>query len=501
MGEFADKRRRLKAREELSSFHPPPGLCGPCRFEAGRRNPAAFAGALLLLGGVLAGDLCAQEAQSKTASPQVRLGSVEAAYSADELVAVIVPLSVASSPESGALGDYLQVSIQFDSRHLDYEGFDLHSGSWMASAQEPLRSTSDGGEARIRGAFLRRPSARALKPGEEELVCQLHFWIRPGSAYPNQFAAFAEVDFTPFVAGGEQPLSERTGLAFHAALESKLPPAWLPTELRAGGVSIYYQSGVEAGGGGLTRRAQDFVIPLYLTSLREMNVVSIGIDYDELILREVKPISPPMQPGVLLEHLPESGATSSASVVTLRFDSAAGGARGPIFRRHVADLVFHYAASQAAGRQVQAIVIAPRLVSQATGAGQGGMAQTHSGASLIEIIEPHFVRGNVDSNILNVTGGSDAAGRLAMSVAPDISDAVAILEWLAGSQGNLPCKDAADINDDGEINITDAVLLLAYLFQGGATPAAPFPLPGPDSRTLDPLGCERPLPVFIPAKR
>ncbi len=52
------------------------------------------------------------------------------------------------------------------------------------------------------------------------------------------------------------------------------------------------------------------------------------------------------------------------------------------------------------------------------------------------------------------------------------------------------CLDALDGNDDGGIDISDAVFLLGYLFSGGPSPAAPFPNPGQDP-TLDSLDCNR----------
>ena len=51
------------------------------------------------------------------------------------------------------------------------------------------------------------------------------------------------------------------------------------------------------------------------------------------------------------------------------------------------------------------------------------------------------------------------------------------------------CEDASDANDDGELDLTDALDLLEYLFLGGLAPAAPHPEPGEDP-TADSLGCE-----------
>ena len=69
-----------------------------------------------------------------------------------------------------------------------------------------------------------------------------------------------------------------------------------------------------------------------------------------------------------------------------------------------------------------------------------------------------------------------------------IGDSVAILGHLF--QGvPLECADAGDFNDTGELNITDVVAVLEYLFRpGGALPPPPFPESGVDP-TPDNLVC------------
>jgi hypothetical protein len=83
-----------------------------------------------------------------------------------------------------------------------------------------------------------------------------------------------------------------------------------------------------------------------------------------------------------------------------------------------------------------------------------------------------FLRGNAD-------------GKLGLNV----GDAIGILRYVSEG-GQLGCKDAADVNDDGSIGIDDAIHLLLYLFRAGPPPAAPFPeLCGADS-TEDALDCQ-----------
>jgi len=60
----------------------------------------------------------------------------------------------------------------------------------------------------------------------------------------------------------------------------------------------------------------------------------------------------------------------------------------------------------------------------------------------------------------------------------EISDAVAILQFLFSGGDADVCTEALDCDGDGERNITDAVYGLSFLFLGGAPPPEPFPACG-----------------------
>jgi parallel beta-helix repeat protein len=71
----------------------------------------------------------------------------------------------------------------------------------------------------------------------------------------------------------------------------------------------------------------------------------------------------------------------------------------------------------------------------------------------------------------------------------DITDAVVLLGFLfLGDPGVLPCLDAADSNDSGVLNITDPIILLLHFFLGGPPPPDPFAACGIDG-TPDALTC------------
>jgi hypothetical protein len=82
-----------------------------------------------------------------------------------------------------------------------------------------------------------------------------------------------------------------------------------------------------------------------------------------------------------------------------------------------------------------------------------------------------------------VRGDSNRDGQV------DISDGIFTLAYLFLG-GALPsCEDALDADDSGELDVTDAVYLLSHVFLGGAAPPEPYPAPGLD-RTVDRLGCK-----------
>ncbi|MGA1489262.1 MAG: hypothetical protein ACO4B3_09680 [Planctomycetota bacterium] len=70
----------------------------------------------------------------------------------------------------------------------------------------------------------------------------------------------------------------------------------------------------------------------------------------------------------------------------------------------------------------------------------------------------------------------------------NIADAIAILDYLF-SGGSSTCLDALDANDDGSTNIADGIFVLSWLFSGGAEPPAPFGTCGADA-TADGLECD-----------
>ena len=70
----------------------------------------------------------------------------------------------------------------------------------------------------------------------------------------------------------------------------------------------------------------------------------------------------------------------------------------------------------------------------------------------------------------------------------ELTDGLAILNYLFLDAPAPSCLDAADVEDNGVLQISDAIFLLSYLFLGGATPAEPLESCGFDP-TIDALAC------------
>ena len=87
---------------------------------------------------------------------------------------------------------------------------------------------------------------------------------------------------------------------------------------------------------------------------------------------------------------------------------------------------------------------------------------------------PHFLRGDMNQD-----------GVI------DLADAIDSLQGIF-SGGLMACHDAADWNDDGAVDVSDPICALSYLFAGGSPPALPYPQCGSDVGH-DQLDCGQPV--------
>ena len=83
-----------------------------------------------------------------------------------------------------------------------------------------------------------------------------------------------------------------------------------------------------------------------------------------------------------------------------------------------------------------------------------------------------------------VRGDANDDGRV------NISDAIWVVRELVRSGPKTRCEDAADANDDGLVDLSDAQYLIQWRFLAGPEPPAPFGACGPDSGA-DALSCPK----------
>jgi hypothetical protein len=110
--------------------------------------------------------------------------------------------------------------------------------------------------------------------------------------------------------------------------------------------------------------------------------------------------------------------------------------------------------------------------------------------NLIEIFALDADGASIDFTSMTIGRGplrSFLRGDVNGDQALNIADPVATLNSLFQG-GLLTCEDAADFDDSGRVEITDAIASLDFSFRDGSPPPAPFPTPGEDP-TDDSLEC------------
>jgi len=88
-------------------------------------------------------------------------------------------------------------------------------------------------------------------------------------------------------------------------------------------------------------------------------------------------------------------------------------------------------------------------------------------------LQPFFTRGDVNLDGL-----------------VDLTDAIALLEYLFLGEGMLLCEDGSDANDDGEVDLADPITVVQRILGGPLLPAPTDRSLGPDP-TEDALNCSR----------
>ncbi len=87
------------------------------------------------------------------------------------------------------------------------------------------------------------------------------------------------------------------------------------------------------------------------------------------------------------------------------------------------------------------------------------------------------------------SGDSFRRGDVDLDGAWSIGDGIRVIHYVFGLSGELACRDAADTNDDGRLNLADALYLFTWLFRGDVSMPDPHPGCGTDP-TGDSLDCD-----------
>ena len=291
--------------------------------------------------------------------------------------------------------------------------------------------------------------------------------------------------------------------------------------VQGGEIAIYTNNGVELGAGDLTDARQTFSVPIYLTHLGDEppQVLGIGIDYDELFLSQLR-INAGQQDGPAPEVDPNGAALVAYEVRLNTFEV-------PAVRQRIGELrvQYHGGLGEGCTTRIDPVLLhidnVPAETAQVPAnddpddnldddpcAGEredpddepteeegDGVGAAIASLSVIELnqtppaifgaLPTYFVRGNVDSS-----KGADG------SLTGDVSDVVRILSARFMEGVDIPCLEAADANQNGWVDVTDAVVLLNHLFRSGPQPHAPYPHPGLLDAYDGGLGCEQSVPRF-----
>ncbi len=91
-----------------------------------------------------------------------------------------------------------------------------------------------------------------------------------------------------------------------------------------------------------------------------------------------------------------------------------------------------------------------------------------------EVFIPQFVSGTLSMEESGCCIGDRGNVDGSVDDNVDISDLVALVDYMFGGGAAPPCPEEANIDGEGEIDISDLVALVAYMFQGGDPPAPCF---------------------------
>jgi hypothetical protein len=94
-----------------------------------------------------------------------------------------------------------------------------------------------------------------------------------------------------------------------------------------------------------------------------------------------------------------------------------------------------------------------------------------------------FITAGTRLRVLFSRGDVDGDGQV------NITDPIFLLSWLFLGGRLPPCMDAGDGNDDGRVDLSDSIYVLRHLYTGAPPPPEPY-LDCAEDPTRDSLTCE-----------
>ena len=101
---------------------------------------------------------------------------------------------------------------------------------------------------------------------------------------------------------------------------------------------------------------------------------------------------------------------------------------------------------------------------------------------------PYGTEDRDEIDVVVLPGEPFQRGDVNLDMRLEVSDAVSILLRLIGGL-EIGCEDAADVDDSGRLDLSDAIILLQFLYRGGTGPDDPWPACGRDP-SVDGLDCK-----------
>jgi hypothetical protein len=382
-----------------------------------------------------------------------------------------------------AFADGFYVALEYDPEYLGYAWYLGSGDKWHVVEVTPYSGRRV--TFRVERGLAQKSDAGATD--EETPALRAVFFLRKDNPDEEPFWVRTTVSLGPDGVSNDNPES------YFYMKGPGNSPRRIATRVISGDLAIYFREGVEVGWGAITRTAQEFILPLYLTYLGEdRRLFMVGVDYDEIFLglMGVNSANDSVDSSLLEESLVvDSGQVRFQVRISEEFED-------PICRLHVADLRFRYSGETPPNDE---LLVKPVLVAEAApepppegdGASGDGIGAVYGEnvAGIVTILPAYFLRGNADSSTETGPDGQVTSTR-------DLTDVMVVLNAIFFGGPPVPCADAGDANDDGSLQITDAVLLLQYFFGSGRMPAAPNLVAGLDPTASDVLDCKKPLPFF-----